>query len=216
FDQSTPIVEANTARVLTRLFDFRKPIDSGAACKTLWRHAAMLVPKSNARVYNSALIDLGALICVARQPKCGICPVKKFCAAKNPQLLPGRKSPPPTKRPIEKHAYVFRRGKILLQQSSSRWRGMWILPPLKVGSCKQSSLKHAVYTALFPFTHHRVTLRVYRLRLCEVPTSRHRWFPIGSLRSIPIASPHYRALQALAGAVSEWESHDRHHQQRVV
>jgi A/G-specific adenine glycosylase len=203
FDQPTPIVEANTARLLTRLFDFRKPIDSGAARKTLWRYAAALVPKSSTRVYNSALIDLGALVCVAHEPKCAICPVKKFCGAKNPQLLPVRKSPAPTKRLIEKHAFVLRRGRILLEQSSSRWRGMWILPPLKPGSCKQSSLQHPVYTAIFPFTHHRVTLRVYRPRLCEVATNRQRWFPLRSLDSIPIASPHCRALRALTAALSE-------------
>ena len=203
FDQPTPIVEANTARLLTRLFDFRKPIDSGAARKTLWRYAAMLVPKSRARVHNSALIDLGALVCVVHQPKCGICPVRKFCGAKNPQLLPVRKSPAPIKRLIERHAFVLRRGKILLEQSSSRWRGMWILPPLKSDCFKNSSLKHPAYTALFPFTHHRVTLRVYRLRSYEVATNGQRWFPIRSLDWIPIASPHYRALRALTPAVSE-------------
>jgi A/G-specific adenine glycosylase len=203
FNQPTPIVEANTARVLTRVFDFRKPIDSGAARKTLWRYAAMLVPKSNARGYNSGLIDLGALVCVAHQPKCGTCPVKKFCGAKNPQFLPVRKSPAPTKRLIEKHAFVLRRGKILLEQSASRWRGMWILPPIELCSRKHSSLKQPVYTVVFPFTHHRVTLRVYRHRSHEAARKHQRWFPIRSLESIPIASPHYRALQALTAAVSE-------------
>jgi A/G-specific adenine glycosylase len=203
FDQPTPIVEANTARVLTRVFDFQKRIDSGAARKTLWRYAAVLVPKSNARAYNSALIDLGALVCVAHQPKCGICPVKKFCGAKNPQLLPVRKSPAPIKRLIEKHAFVLRGGKILLEQSSSRWRGMWILPPVKCRSRKNSSLKHPVYTAIFPFTHHRVTLRVYRHGSHEAARKHQRWFPIRSLESIPIASPHSRALRALTAAVSE-------------
>ena len=80
FNQSVPIVEANTARVLTRLFDFRESIDSVAGRKTLWQHAATLLPKSNARIYNSALIDLGALVCIPRRPKCGICPVKKSAA----------------------------------------------------------------------------------------------------------------------------------------
>src|SRR5215475_10636152 len=40
FNQPVSIVEANTARVLTRLFNFRKSIDSGSGRKTLWRHAA--------------------------------------------------------------------------------------------------------------------------------------------------------------------------------
>src|SRR5205814_1965660 len=92
FNQSVPIVEANTARVLARLFDFRGSIESPAAWANLWEYAASLVPKSNARTYNSALIDLGALICIPQDPKCGICPVKEFCLAKNPGTLPVRKS----------------------------------------------------------------------------------------------------------------------------
>ena len=43
-----------------------------------------------------------------RQPKCGICPVKRFCRAKNPEALPIKKSKPRTKRLIEKHALVVR------------------------------------------------------------------------------------------------------------
>src|SRR5437899_12545220 len=136
FDQPLPIVEANTARVLTRLFDFRESIDSDRGRQTLWQYAAILVPKSNASIYNSALIDLGALVCVARQPKCGICPVEKFCRAKNPQILPLRKSRPRTKRLIEQHAFVVLKGKILLKQSSTRWRGMRILPPVKLYGVK--------------------------------------------------------------------------------
>ena len=131
FNQSVPIVEANTARVLTRFSIFAESIDSPAGRTTLWEHAASLVPKSNARIYNSALIDLGALVCVPRKPKCGICPVKNFCRAKNPETLPVRKSRPRTTRLVENHAFVVRQGKILLEQSSKRWRGMWILPPLQ-------------------------------------------------------------------------------------
>jgi A/G-specific adenine glycosylase len=198
FDQSVPIVEANTARVLTRLFDFRKPIDSHASSQILWQNAAILVPKSNARIYNSALIDLGAIVCVARQPKCGICPVKKFCRAKNPQILPVRKSRPHTKRLIEKHAFVVRRRKILLEQSSTRWRGMWILPPLKLDCFKQPSVhKAAMYASVFPFTNHRVALKVYAERSPKIDKHSQRWIRINSLESLPIPSPHRRALQHL-------------------
>src|SRR6266436_5758092 len=132
FNQSVPIVESNTARVLTRFFDFRESIDSVAGRKTLWQYAATLLPKSNARIYNSALIDLGALVCIPRGPKCGICPVKKICRAKHPETLPVRKSRPRTTRLVEKHAFVVRQGKILLEQSSKRWRDMWILPRLRI------------------------------------------------------------------------------------
>jgi A/G-specific adenine glycosylase len=90
FDQSVAIVEANTSRVLSRLFDLRIPIDSTAGRNALWSRAASLVPEKSAAHYNSALLDLGALICLPRKPRCGICPVKKFCRTKNPESLPNK------------------------------------------------------------------------------------------------------------------------------
>jgi A/G-specific adenine glycosylase len=105
FDQSVPIVEANTARVLTRLFNFRRPIDCTAGREALWKHAAMLVPKRSAGIYNSALTDLGALVCLPRWPKCEICPVKKFCRAKNPETLPIKKARPQTRQLLETRSY---------------------------------------------------------------------------------------------------------------
>ena len=198
FNRSVPIVEANTARVLTRLFNFQNSIDSKAAREELWRKAAALVPKCNARIYNSALTDLGALVCIPREPKCSVCPVKKFCRAKEPQNLPVRRSRPRIKPMTEMHACVFRPGKILLEQSSARWRGMWILPPLKLDCLKESGFsRRAIHTAVFPFTHYRVTLRVFRQRWRKVRNEQQRWFSIRSLGAIPIPSPHRRAIQTL-------------------
>ena len=198
FNQSVPIVEANTARVLTRLFDFRESIDSVAGRKTLWQYAATLLPKSNARIYNSALTDLGALVCLPRKPKCGVCPVKKFCRAKNPETLPVRKSRLRPTRLVEKHVFMVRQGKIRLEQSSRRWRGMWILPPLRLDGLKPlSSQQRPLYTSAFPFTHHRVTLQVFRHGLHKVTNERRYWFPVRSLDSVPIPSPHRRAIQTL-------------------
>src|SRR5256884_125234 len=145
FDQSVPIVEANTARVLSRLFNLRTPIDSTAGRQALWQKAATLVPKNSARAYNSALIDLGALICLPRHPKCGICPVKNFCRAKNPESLPIKKSRLRPRQLTENHAFIVRRGKILLEQSAKRWRGLWILPPLKLDGVKPSSWRRALH-----------------------------------------------------------------------
>ena len=208
FNQSLPIVEANTARVLTRLFDFRKAIDSEVGCEALWRYAATLVPKSNAWNYNSALLDLGALVCIPRQPKCGICPMKKFCRAKNPAALPIKKPGLRPKRLIEKHALVVRRGRILLEQSSSRWRGMWILPPVKPGSFKHPNFHgRAIYTSVFPFTTHQVAFKVYAGGLRKIDSGKNRvavanknsqrWIRIESLDSVPMPSPHRRAMRHL-------------------
>jgi A/G-specific adenine glycosylase len=196
FDQSVPIVEANTARVLARLFNLRESIDSDASRKKLWQHAAKLLPKSDAAIFNSALLDLGALICVARKPKCDVCPVKTSCRAKNPAALPVRNSRPETKQLIEMHALIVRHRRILLEQSRHRWRGMWILPPLVIDCLKASGFqRQPVYESVFPFTHHRVTLSVYRRAAPKRITPEQRWF--GSIEELAIPSPHRRAINAL-------------------
>ena len=202
FDQSVPIVEANTGRVLARLFNLRESIDSDAGRKTLWQHAASLLPKSDAATFNSALLDLGALICVARKPKCGVCPVKAFCCAKNPAALPVRNSKPETKRLIETHALIVRRGRILLEQSRHRWRGMWILPPLVIDCLKQPRFqRRRVYESVFPFTHHRVTLSVYRRPAPKRIAPGQQWF--GSIEEAAMPSPHRRAAQSLIQTLVE-------------
>ena len=196
FNQSVPIVEANTARVLARLFNFRESIDSDLGRKTLWQHAASLVPKSDAAIFNSALLDLGALICVARVPKCTVCPVKAFCRAKNPAALPVKNSRPETKRLTETHALIVRHGRILLEQSRRRWRGMWILPSLVIDTLKQSRFqRRPVYKSVFPFTHYRVTISVYHLAAPKRIAPGQQWF--GSIEKIAMPSPHRRAIDAL-------------------
>jgi A/G-specific adenine glycosylase len=196
FNQSFPIVEANTGRVLARLFNLRESIDSGLGQRKLWQHAASLLPKSDAATFNSALLDLGAFICAPRKPRCAVCPVKTFCRAKNPAALPIRKSRPEMKQLIEKHALIVRRGQILLEQSRHRWRGMWILPPLEPDCLEQSRFQQGpVYESVFPFTHHRVTLSVYRRAAPKRIARRQQWF--GSIEEVAMPSPHRRATDAL-------------------
>jgi A/G-specific adenine glycosylase len=193
FNQSVPIVEANTARVLARVFNSRKSIDSAAGRKTLWQRAANLCPMSGSRAFNSGLLDLGALICVPRNPKCDLCPVKAFCQAQNPVTLPVRKSRPQTKKLVEAYGLIVRRGRILLERSRHRWRGMWILPPLQFDSSTFQS--RPVYKSVFPFTHHRITLAVYRHPAPRKIAPEQQW--VQAIEDVPMPSPHRRAIEAL-------------------
>lgn len=196
FDQSVPIVEANAARVLARIFNLQTSIDKTAGREFLWNRAKQLVPERGAARFNSALVDLGALICLPRKPRCRICPVRKFCRATNPEILPVRKTSPRTKQLTENHAFVVRQNKILLEHSRGRWRGMWILPRLQTRAPKRQPL----YRSIFPFTHHRVALKVYQRRLYEIDMSSQRWIRIRSLDRMPVPSPHRRAIKYLLTA----------------
>jgi hypothetical protein len=97
--------------------------------------------------------------------------VKKFCRAKNPGALPIKKSKPRTKRLIERHAFVVSHGRVLLEQSSARWRGMWILPRFETGASDQP-----LYRSTFPFTHHRIAFVVYRRATPNRISPAQQWF----------------------------------------
>ena len=192
FDQPAPIVEANIARVLARLTNLQIPIDSAAGRRELWRTATALVPSTGGRDHNSALMDLGALICVPHQPRCGECPVRQFCRAKNPATLPIKKRKPGTVRLSEPHAFTLRRQRVLLEQSHKRWRGMWILPRLRSAPSRAPLLRLD-----FPFTHHKITLSVFAQPKPKLPNEHRRWFPLRALETLPLPSPHRRALTHL-------------------
>jgi A/G-specific adenine glycosylase len=208
-DKSLSIVEANTARVLSRLFNIRAPIDSTSGRRKLWELSTKLVPQKSARDFQNAMMDLGALICTARNPRCQICPVKKFCRARDPASLPRKKRRAAIVPLTESHGLSIMAGAVLLERCHQRWRGMWMLPPLKLGDLKPSCLRRPVYVSAFPFTHHRVTLRVFRHPAREIDNQRQRWFSTRKLDSIPIPSPHRRAIADLLSARGATRSHPR-------
>ena len=191
FDQSVPVVDANIARVVSRLFNITAPIDTAAGRDEVWERAEQLVPKRKPGRFNSALMDLGATVCLPRNPQCGICPVKRFCRAPNPLVLPKKRKRPALRRLTEHHAVAVRRDRILLQSCTERWRGMWMLP-----EARGSLLTRPVHVAKFPFTNHQITLRVFARPPAQKQPNQ-RWFSLRELDSIPIPSPHRRAINAV-------------------
>jgi A/G-specific adenine glycosylase len=192
FDQAVPIVEANSARVLARLFDMRSPIDSTRGQTQLWSHAAKLLPKKSSAIYNSALLDLGALVCLPRSPKCNVCPVSKFCRAKNPHTLPIKRPRAATRQLVERHAFATKDNRVMLSRANQRWRGMWILPALNDAAARGA----AIYQAIFPFTNHRIILQAFPAPPPKIDRD-HRWFSKRQLARAPIPSPHRRAIEQL-------------------
>ena len=192
YDQPVGLAETNIVRLLARLFDITVPVDSSAGRNLIWNHASRLVPNDRAGAFNSALMDLGATVCLSGAPHCGICPVQKFCRASDPSTLPVKRPRPKKRKLSEHHAWLIERGRILLQKCQQRWRGMWMLPAL--ASTRTCAPLHV---SKFPFTHHEVTLQIFAARPASAPSREQRWFPLRSLESIPIPSPHRRAIEAL-------------------
>lgn len=208
FNRSLPLVEANTSRVLARLLNLQDPIDSTPGRRRLWEASASLVPPTNPRDFQNAMMDLGSLICTARHASCHLCPVKKFCRTTDPTSIPRKRKRPAIVSLIESHCFCRTGNAVLLEQSRQRWRGMWILPPLELDWFKQSNLSSdPVHTSIFPFTNHRIRLQVYRRRAGRIDRQLQRWFHRNELEAIPIPSPHRRALIDLLGRSRNCDSY---------
>jgi A/G-specific adenine glycosylase len=79
FRQRAAILDTNVARVLFRVFVGRGDVKSHAMKRHLWAVSEALVPRREVFDFNQALMDLGAMVCVARNPKCLVCPMASGC-----------------------------------------------------------------------------------------------------------------------------------------
>ena len=81
FGRRAPIVDTNVARVLFRVFVGRGKGTETAVRKRLWSLSEALLPRRDVFDFNQALMDLGAMVCVARRPRCPVCPMRPICRA---------------------------------------------------------------------------------------------------------------------------------------
>ena len=83
FRERAAILDTNVARVLFRVFVGSGDPKSHAMKKHLWAASEALVPRREVFDFNQALMDLGAMVCVARNPKCLVCPMAKGCRSRS-------------------------------------------------------------------------------------------------------------------------------------
>jgi A/G-specific adenine glycosylase len=79
FRRRAPILDTNVARVLFRVIVGRGDLKSHRMKRHLWKVSALMVPHRRAFDFNQAIMDFGAMVCTARKPKCGACPMSGIC-----------------------------------------------------------------------------------------------------------------------------------------
>ena len=198
FDLPTPPVDANLVRVIARLLDYRKPSDTADGARFIQAAAGEWQPtaeEGGAGIFNEGLMELGALVCTPRSPRCSACPVRLFCQAREPETLPVKRPRPKTVALEEHCGWIVSDGRVLLeQQTGKRWRGLWRLPILTE---PHSGVPLAALT--YPFTHHRVSLSVFPGTTPLFLAESQQWFALSELESVPMTAPHRRALKKLLG-----------------
>jgi A/G-specific adenine glycosylase len=142
FGQRVAVVDGNVERVLQRVRG------KNLAGEELWRAAEELLSRERPGDFNQAMMELGATVCLPRQPQCLLCPVSDLCATRG-ELPRQPKASRQTKREIY-YTLACRNGSIFLIQrakTATLMPGMWELPETagaKDASSALLSVKHSI------------------------------------------------------------------------
>jgi len=129
------VVDGNVVRVLCRLRGLSLDPKAPRTLARLRKEAQALVPARGAGEHNQALMELGALICTPRAPRCGACPLRAMCkgaASGKPEGFPRRLRPA---KPSSIHlvaGIVERRRRILLVEDKTFVEGHLCVPMFPV------------------------------------------------------------------------------------
>jgi A/G-specific adenine glycosylase len=227
FDRRLPILEANSQRVLSRLFGRTDDPRTGPARRWLWRAAEELLPQKRAGDFNQALMELGALVCTPAAPRCGECPLAAACAAKRLGLqesIPPRAAAPAVTAVRESAVVIWRGGKVLLVQrpaDASRWAGLWEFPhgPLQDDETHEAAagrlaaeltglrvrLGAELATVRHGITRYRITIVCFEATHASGEFrsgfyAEARWVGPEELASYPVSSPQRRLARSLTAA----------------
>lgn len=114
FKKPLPVVDTNIVRVLSRFMPRALPLNRSGkgGGDDVWAVAGSILPRRHAWRWNQALMDLGATICTASNPRCGACPVATLCPSsfRVERRVPGRKKVEPGREGIPNRLY---RGKVV-------------------------------------------------------------------------------------------------------
>jgi A/G-specific adenine glycosylase len=214
FGMDEPALDGNLKRVYARLFDISEPVDSTAGEKILWRLAKENLPGGRAGDFNQAMMDLGAMICLPKKPRCLICPLMRLCKARRngvQELRPVMKPKKEAPHYIHAAGVIVKRGRVLLAKRPSKGLlgGMWEFPNGRVEGDPAEGLAKALKTGYglrlrakrggsilkndemgivrHAYTHFGVTVHVFKCELSDgLKAGSLKWISLGELDDYPM------------------------------
>jgi A/G-specific adenine glycosylase len=168
FHQPVPVMEANVRRILCRLHRIKSPKDTG-----LWELAYDMVDTEHPFDYNQAMMDIGANLCLPKNPRCDICPLHGVCKGREtPEHYPTkiRKKVPQKEEHIMLYCYD---DKLALTQRSGRFlHGLWGFESVETPLCAAEYLGEVTHA----YTHFKLTCHLHLHHETE-PSQEHYFSP---------------------------------------
>ena len=226
FNAPSPILDGNVKRVLARLTAHPRPPARDDAL--FWRWSEALLDSVRPRDTNQALMDLGATLCIPRQPDCHRCPWQTHCAAYaagDPRRWPVTDAPKPLPFQVIGVGVVLNAaGEVLIDQrlEEGLLGGMWEFPGGKqeqgetIETCIARELKEELGIAVtvgaelitvdHAYSHKKLRFVVH---LCDwvsgepqpLASQQVRWVRPDDLGNYAFPAANARIIEALLGSL---------------
>lgn len=201
FDRPHAVLDGNVLRVLSRLSAERGNIKTQTVRSTLNDLAQDLLDPKRPGEFNQAVMELGATVCLPKQPLCGECPLQRHCQARRDGIeaqLPLNGVRPTASRRDLHLLLIERQGKILLTQRpahSKRLAGFWELP--KRDELPDASPGPALAEFRHTIVHTTYSVQVYRASIRRAP-DQFEWLGEAALQNFPLSTIARKALARIA------------------
>ena len=232
FNQPKPVLDGNVVRVLTRVFGILENPRDRKTNVWLWQLAEELVlhasrithHASSCSHFNQSLMELGALVCTPRAPKCEACPVSGLCTAFRENRQAELPNFNPRAAATARHFIAFiveRGGRFLVRQRPAGVVNahLWEFPNVEFGAQSSRTARAAArslglqLTTATPFctlkhsiTRYRITLKAFQARLGRTsytsPKHNGAWLSPKQLAKLPFTAAHKKILAGLIGSTT--------------
>ena len=197
FDLPHAVLDGNVMRVLARLTQEEGDIQSTATRRRLQDAAQQFLHPSDPANHNQAMMELGAVVCIPKDPKCEQCPVSGDCLAYSSGLaaqLPIKLRRAEIRRVRRSLLVAIRNGNILLwqrEQDAALLGGFYELPePHQLKEAKTAKL---LYEFSHAITNHIYDFHVMAARAGQVNPPL-QWVPLEQLSALPLSTVTRKAL----------------------
>ena len=191
------VLDGNVIRVLSRLTNDAGDIGALSTRRRLQELADQLLDRKRPGAFNQAIMELGATVCLPKQPQCLLCPIAEFCQARQQgtenELPVKLRKVEPVK--LERTLLVIRKdGGVLMWQrpaESRKLAGFWelpephLLPSVQIG-VRLGEFRHSI-------TNHNYVFCVNIADVRRKPEN-FEWVSAGELQKLPLSTTSRKAL----------------------
>ncbi len=202
YNKKTPAVDGNVLRVITRNYEIPQDILKKTTVDLVSQHVYDLMSNEEPSLFTQALMEIGALICTPKKPKCDECPIQCFCKAYLNQSIDQYPVKSKAKKPllINYYTYFIVNGEnevcLSNDDSDGLMKGLLRLPQYLniINELKEAEF---IEDRVHVFSHRKWLMKCYVLKCDKLDLENTRWITKEQLKNISIVTAHRKWIDKI-------------------